>query len=278
MPTFKRDSKLVSRVVPSPNHGPRRRSKLRLTAPARPDLIVLHYTGMKSADAALGRLTVRDSEVSAHYLVYENGTIVQMVPEKRRAWHAGVSSWHGETDINSRSIGIEIANPGHEFGYPAFPRRQIDAVIALCRDIMRRQRIRPEGVLAHSDIAPSRKQDPGEKFPWSRLARAGVGVWTRPAPIRKGGALAPGQHGTSVTELQQALASFGFGLLASGTYDPATADVVTAFQRRYRPARVDGIADGSTLATLRRLLARQRARGRMPDQKPVRPKPKHIRI
>jgi len=260
MPTFKPDSKLVSRVVPSPNHGPRRRSKLQPRAPDQPDLIVLHYTGMKSADRALARLTVGDSEVSAHYLVYEDGTIVQMVPEKRRAWHAGVSSWRGETDINSRSIGIEIANPGHEFGYPAFPRRQIDAVIALCRDIMRRQRIRPEGVVAHSDVAPARKQDPGEKFPWSRLAKSGIGVWTRPAPVRKGRSLEPGQHGAAITELQQALSAFGFGLAATGTYDPATTDVVTAFQRRYRPARVDGIADASTLATLRRLLTRRPAR------------------
>jgi N-acetylmuramoyl-L-alanine amidase len=262
VPTFKADSKLVSRVAPSPNHGPRRRSKLRPKAPARPDLIVLHYTGMKSADSALSRLTVRDSEVSSHYLVYEDGSIVQLVPEKRRAWHAGVSSWHGETDINSRSIGIEIAHPGHEFGYPPFPRRQIDAVIALCRDIMRRQRIGPDGIVAHSDIAPSRKQDPGEKFPWSRLAKAGVGVWTRPAPIRKGHSLQPGQHGDAVTELQQALSAFGFGLAATGTYDAATADVVTAFQRRYRPGRVDGVADASTLATLRRLLTRRPARTR----------------
>jgi N-acetylmuramoyl-L-alanine amidase len=278
MRTFKPDSKLVSRVVPSPNHGPRRRSKLRPKAPARPDLIVLHYTGMKSADGALSRLTVRDSEVSSHYLVYEDGSIVQLVPEKRRAWHAGVSSWNGETDINSRSVGIEIANPGHEFGYPAFPRRQIDAVIALCRDIMRRQRIRPEGVVAHSDIAPARKQDPGEKFPWRRLARAGVGVWTRPAPIRKGRALAPGQRGAAVTGLQQALASFGFGIAATGAYDPATADVVAAFQRRHRPARVDGIADASTIATLRRLLARWPARKWPSSKSGSRPKPKHMRI
>jgi N-acetylmuramoyl-L-alanine amidase len=253
MRTFKPDSKLVSRVVPSPNHGPRRRSKLRPKAPARPNLIILHYTGMKTAEGALKRLTAREAEVSSHYLVLEDGTILQLVPERRRAWHAGVSSWHGETDINSRSIGIEIVNPGHEFGYPPFPRRQIDAVIALCRDIMHRQRIPPDGVLAHSDIAPSRKQDPGEKFPWSRLHRFGVGVWARPVPIRNGGILKIGNRGPAVEELQRALASWGFGIPITGRFDATTRDVVAAFQRRYRPGRVDGRADPSTIATLRRL-------------------------
>jgi N-acetylmuramoyl-L-alanine amidase len=253
MRTFKADSKLVNRVVPSPNHGPRRRSKLKPKAPARPDLIILHYTGMKTAEGALMRLTAREAEVSSHYLVLEDGTILQLVPERRRAWHAGVSSWHGETDINSRSIGIEIVNPGHEFGYPPFPRRQIDAVIALCRDIMRRQRIDPSGILAHSDIAPSRKQDPGEKFPWSRLHRFGVGVWARPVPLRNGGILKIGNRGPAVVELQRALASWGFGIPITGKFNAVTRDVVAAFQRRYRPARVDGRADVSTIATLRRL-------------------------
>jgi N-acetylmuramoyl-L-alanine amidase len=253
MQTFKPDSKLVNRVVPSPNHGLRRRSKLKPGAPGRPDLIILHYTGMKTAEGALMRLTAPEAEVSSHYLVLEDGTILQLVPEERRAWHAGVSYWHGETDINSRSIGIEIVNPGHEFGYPPFPPRQIDAVIALCRDIMRRQRIPSTGVLAHSDIAPSRKQDPGEKFPWSRLHRFGVGVWARPVPIRTGGILKIGNRGPAVLELQRALASWGFGIRITGRFDAATRDVVAAFQRRYRPARVDGRADPSTIATLQRL-------------------------
>ena len=255
MRTFKPDSKLVDRVVPSPNHGPRRQSKRR-PKPTWPDMIVLHYTGMKTAEGALARLTARDSEVSSHYFVLEDGTILQLVPERRRAWHAGVASWRGETDINSRSIGIEIVNPGHDFGCPPFPRRQIDAVIALCRDIMRRQRIRPDNVLAHSDIAPSRKRDPGERFPWSRLHRFGVGVWARPVPIRSGSILKIGNRGAAVVELQRALASWGYGISITGHFDAATKDVVAAFQRRYRPARVDGRADRSTIDTLRRITTR----------------------
>ena len=214
---------------------------------------MLHYTGMATAEGALARLTDRAAEVSSHYLVLEDGTILQLVPERRRAWHAGVASWHGDSDINSRSIGIEIVNGGHDFGSPPFPRRQIDAVGALCRDIMRRHHIPSYGVLAHSDIAPARKRDPGEKFPWSRLHRFGVGVWARPVPLRNGGILKIGSRGGAVLELQQALASWGYGVSTSGTFDRATADVVAAFQRRYRPARVDGRADRSTVLTLRRL-------------------------
>ena len=135
----------------------------------RPDMILLHYTGMFDASVALDRLCTAGSEVSAHYLVLEDGHVIQMVPEGRRAWHAGASFWGGETDINSCSIGIEIANPGHDYGYPDFPKRQIAAVTALCRGIQTRNTIRPERVLAHSDVAPSRKNDPGEKFPWQTL-------------------------------------------------------------------------------------------------------------
>src|SRR5215475_4061097 len=130
-------------------------------------MLLLHYTGMPDAQIALQRLCQQDSEVSAHYVVFEDGRIVQCVPEARRAWHAGESSWAGETDINSCSIGIEIVNPGHEFGYPDFPLRQTAAVISLCKSIIvRRGPISGELILAHSDVAPARKQDPGEKFPW----------------------------------------------------------------------------------------------------------------
>ena len=245
---FRPDSALVAEVSASPNHGERR-------GVAAPDMIVLHYTGMESAEAALACLADPATEVSSHYLVHTDGRVIQLVPEARRAWHAGESSWQGETDINSRSIGIEIVNPGHEFGYPDFPVRQIEAVIVLCRDIVARHGIRADHVLAHSDLAPMRKQDPGEKFPWPRLYRAGVGHWVKPTAIRKGPALARGDRGEAVAALQTMLARYGYGVAVTGEFDEATAAVVAAFQRHFRPARVDRIADRSTLTTLTDLLA-----------------------
>jgi N-acetylmuramoyl-L-alanine amidase len=211
---------------------------------------------MQTGEAALERLTSPDSKVSAHYVVFEDGRLVQCVPEDKRAWHAGVSYWAGEVDVNSRSIGIEIVNPGHEFGYPDFPRRQIAAVIALCKSIIaRRGPISPERILGHSDVAPSRKQDPGEKFPWELLSESGVGHWVRAAPLSvTGPTLAPGETGEQVARLQRMLASYGYGIDETGTYDDKTRDVVTAFQRHFRQARVDGIADASTLLTLRALI------------------------
>ena len=247
MPNFPPDSALSGRVSPSPNHDERRDG-------IAADILLLHYTGMASAKAAEDRLCDPAAKVSSHYLVYEDGAICQMVPEARRAWHAGVSSWHGETDINSLSIGIEIANPGHDFGYPDFPKVQIDAVIALCRDIIKRNNIKPERVLAHSDIAPSRKNDPGEKFPWDALNAAGIGMWIEPSKIVPGPELDPGDHSEIVSTLQTSLKQFGYGIDVNGNYDDKTRDVVTAFQRHYRPARVDGLADHSTVETLKRLL------------------------
>jgi N-acetylmuramoyl-L-alanine amidase len=247
--SFPADSPVVDRVVPSPNHG-ERRGGVPVT------MLVLHYTGMRSAAAALERLCQPGSDVSAHYLVLEDGEIVQFVPEARRAWHAGEARWAGESDINSRSVGIEIVNPGHDWGYADFPDAQIAKATALCRDIVARHALAPDRVLAHSDVAPARKQDPGEKFPWARLASAGVGLWVAPAPIVDG--LPVLKHGNSddtVRELQKRLAAYGYDLATTGTYDAATADVVSAFQRHFRPARVDGIADASTMATLTRLLA-----------------------
>src|SRR5690606_13781902 len=188
------------------------------------------------------------------YLIDEEGTIVQLVPEERRAWHAGVSCWAGEYDINSCSIGIEIANPGHEFGYTDFPPHQIAAVIALCKDILARHTIPAARVLAHSDVAPDRKQDPGEKFPWSDLRRAGVGHWVVPSPFEEGVTLAEGDSGDAVRDLQQKLAAYGYGLETSGHYGAATRDVVAAFQRHFCPERVDGVADLSTCKTLAALL------------------------
>jgi N-acetylmuramoyl-L-alanine amidase len=232
----------------SPNHDAR-------VGVARPDIVLLHYTGMESTAAALERLCDPQAAVSSHYLVFEGGTVWQLVAEARRAYHAGVSWWENSRDINSRSIGIEIGNPGHAFGYPEFPARQIDTVIALCRDIVARNEMRPDRVLAHSDVAPSRKQDPGEKFPWRRLSEAGVGLWVEPAEIAAGAEAERPKTEQETRELQRALARYGYGIEVTGNYDAATADVVTAFQRHFRPQRVDGIADTSTLATLDRLLA-----------------------
>jgi len=251
--TFPPDSSLVDQVCPSPNHEPRH-------GVARPDILLLHYTGMSSTQAALERLCDPGARVSSHYLLFEDGHILQLVPEARRAYHAGESSWEGTTDINSRSIGIEIGNPGHDFGCPEFPEAQIDALIALCRGIVVRWSISPWHVLAHSDVAPLRKRDPGEAFPWARLAAAGVGLWVEPEPLEDGPTLFPGEHGEEVAKLQRRLTDYGYGLATSGDYDAATQEIVAAFQRHFRPERVDGIADASTVRTLERLLAKHATR------------------
>src|SRR3974390_1926530 len=195
-PAFAPDSCVVAEVMPSPTPGERSNRR-------RPDMILLHYTGMADADSALALLCTQGSNVSAHYFVCEDGRIIQMVPEGRRAWHAGKSEWAGETDINSCSIGIEIVNPGHDHGYPPFPKRQIAAVTALCRSIQTRHIIPPTRVLAHSDVAPARKQDPGEKFPWRTLHDSGVGHWVPPAPIVEGGpVMSLGDRSKDVEALQ----------------------------------------------------------------------------
>jgi len=254
---FPADSSLVKRVVPSPNHSERRDGP-------RADILLLHYTGMQSSQAALERLCDPVAKVSSHYMVFEDGEIVQMVPESRRAHHAGASFWAGDTDINSRSIGVEIANPGHDFGYPDYPKRQIAAVIELCRDILARNAIPRDHVLAHSDVAPTRKQDPGEKFPWAQFYASGVGLWVKPAPISADGgplrSLKQGDSGDAVAGLQKDLAEYGYGVPNSGNFDELTKAVVIAFQRHFRPGRVDGIADASTRDTLRALLGARAAR------------------
>lgn len=235
---------------PSPNHGPR-------PAGRAIDILLLHYTGMTSAEGSLQWLCHPRSKVSCHYFVFEDGRVVRLVPEDRRAWHAGVSFWAGETDINSRSIGIEIANPGHEFGYPDFPPVQIEAVIALCRGILQRHPIPPGRVLGHSDVALERKRDPGEKFPWRQLAESGIGRWIEPAPIvdEPGTALTVGRFGREVADLQGNLRDYGYRITPTGAFDWQTELVVFAFQRHFRPQRVDGRADASTRTTLTRLLA-----------------------
>lgn len=243
------DSPLVAATRPSPNCGPRR-------GVVGPTMLLLHYTGVASAAAAIDWLSRAESKVSAHYVVDEAGATTQLVAEAMRAWHAGLAVWAGETDINSASIGIEIHNPGHEAGYPDFPEPQLAAVEALCRDIIARHGIRPERVLAHSDVAPTRKKDPGEKFPWARLARAGIGHWVAPTPVHRADpGIARDAAGPLVAEVQARLAHYGYGIEATGVCDAKTEFVVTAFQRHFRPERVDGRIDQSTITTLERLAA-----------------------
>ncbi|MBX9741574.1 MAG: N-acetylmuramoyl-L-alanine amidase [Beijerinckiaceae bacterium] len=253
------DCPLVNELRPSPNHGER-------IGCVTPDMILLHYTGAPAGEAraawlrdpggqALDWLANPLSCVSAHYLIHEDGRIVQLVSEARRAWHAGAASWGGESDINSRSVGVEIVNLGHEADLPQFPLAQVEAVIALCRSIASRNGVRPERVLAHSDVAPGRKVDPGERFPWSKLAKAGVGLWRPEAESPPGArAYCEGDEGQPVRALQAMLALFGYGVQITGVFDAQTRAVVEAFQRHWRTSRVDGIADGSTIATLRALI------------------------
>jgi len=237
---------------PSPNFGERRGGRV-------PDLLILHYTGMASAGAACRWLCDESSGVSCHYLVDEAGAVAQLVDEDMRAWHAGVSSWEGERDVNSRSIGIEIHNPGAEGGYPDFPPAQMAAVETLARDIIERHRIAPRHVLAHSDVAPGRKIDPGEKFDWKGLAAAGVGLWVEASGEAGGPALRPGDEGEAVKSFKADLERFGYRIGPGATYDEATRIVVMALQRHFRPGLVDGIADGATRAVLAGLLAASEA-------------------
>jgi N-acetylmuramoyl-L-alanine amidase len=248
------ESCVVAEVRPSPNHNERKNGMA-------PDMIVLHYTGMRDHEAAIIRLSTPGTEVSAHYVVMPDGYIVQMVAESRRAWHAGTSWWAGDTDMNSCSIGIEIANAGHDYGYPDFPKRQIAAVTALCRSINTRYNIPPDRVLGHSDVAPTRKQDPGEKFPWKVLAESGIGLWVKPEPITATGSIfVLGETNSAIEEVQRLLARYGYGVNPTGYLDGTTRDAVAAFQRHFRPARVDGVVDISTTATLRALLASRDAK------------------
>lgn len=235
-------------AAPSPNFNERR---------APPDMLVLHYTGMQTGEAALERLRDAQAQVSAHYMVEEDGRIFGLVPEERRAWHAGRGVWQGQDDCNAASIGIEIVNPGHEFGYRAFPDAQIAAVIALIGDIRERWTIPDSRIIAHSDLAPARKEDPGELFPWKRLAEAGHGLWFEPAAERikaLGGLLQKGDEGIGVVVLRAGLHRLGYGIKPGGDYDVETDAAVRAFQRHWRQNRVDGVADGETRARLVGLL------------------------
>jgi N-acetylmuramoyl-L-alanine amidase len=231
-------SALVARRQMSPNVEPRPEDK-------SVSLIVLHYTGMATGQAAIDWLCNPDSKVSCHYLVDEDGTIVQMVDEALRAWHAGVSKWQGAVDINSISIGIEIQNQGHAAGCPAFPAVQMQSVARLTRDIMERYGLGPQNVVAHSDVAPGRKIDPGEAFDWDMLATEGIGLV----------ASADADAKIAMHDVQVLLQKLGYGVETTGVDDAQTRIVLSAFQLRFRRAKVTGEADGETKAILKRLCA-----------------------
>lgn len=210
--------------------------------------IILHYTDMPDAQAALARLCDGEAKVSAHYLIRRDGHVFQMVDESKRAWHAGVSFWRGEADMNSASIGIELDHEGHnERGeIAAFPEAQMQALIALLDDVTARHAIDRHNILGHSDIAPGRKIDPGEAFDWAALAAAGFGLWLHDVKIENVQALANESTDKAVAPLQKALAAFGYQIEATGVYDAQTQAVVIAFQRHFRPTKIDGIADAET--------------------------------
>jgi len=220
---------------PSPNFDDR---------DAEIDTLVLHYTGMQTGGDALDRLTDAASKVSAHYLVEENGDIFHLVKEDKRAWHAGVSSWRGATNLNARSIGVEIVNPGHEFGYEPFPPPQMEAVGVLAGEIVDRYSISPRNVVGHSDIAPLRKSDPGELFDWRGLAAKGIGLWYDDAVARDNG------RKVSIAEYRHDLEEIGFEVDEGEAYDDQLVAVITAFQRHWRPAKVDGVVDWETQAVI----------------------------
>ena len=215
------------------------------------DILVLHYTGMHSAGDAIERLCDPASRVSSHYVVEEDGTVWRLVDEARRAFHAGVSWWRGHDALNARSIGMEIVNPGHEWGYRPFPSAQMDAVEALCRGVLARHPIPARNVVAHSDIAPSRKQDPGELFPWAALADRGIGLW--PLGVPDLGMSEPALDAEALHGVRQALAALGYDVPETGAHDPALATVLRAFQRHWRPEAVTGLADRGTQTRLRAL-------------------------
>jgi N-acetylmuramoyl-L-alanine amidase len=220
------------------------------------DILLMHYTGMTSALAAVERLCDPLARVSAHYVVDEAGQIYQLADESARCWHAGISHWRGLPDVNSRSIGIEIANPGHEHGYVPFPDAQMRSVIALSQAILARWPIPARNVIGHSDIAPSRKEDPGELFDWARLAVAGIGLWPFGAVAdRSIVPLGRGDSGSAVLTLQQDLARYGWPCPAHGRFDAETEKTVVAFQRHFRQSPLNGRFDAQCRARLDALLA-----------------------
>ena len=243
------DSPFVAELHPSPNIEQRRNG-------IAPTVLVMHYTGLPTAKKSIEILSRPDCKVSCHYVVDIDGRVTQMVAEEMRAWHAGLSSWHGESDLNSQSIGIEIQNIGHNQGYPDFPQQQMETVRDLSKDILSRHEILPQNVVAHSDIAPGRKTDPGEKFDWAWLNASGIGHWVPPVgvdPDETGFKL--GDKDPKIAEVQRNLQTYGYGIDATGEHTEKSVAVVSAFQLHFRPARFDGVIDTSTVATLDALLS-----------------------
>lgn len=210
------------------------------------DMLILHYTGMQTAQAAIDRLRDPSARVSSHYVVDEDGAVLCLVPEERRASHAGISYWRGHTALNDRSIGIEIVNPGHEWGYRDFPAVQMTAVCNLCLGIMSRHPIASRNVVAHSDVAPDRKEDPGERFDWHGLARNGVGLW--PEGVADRGTGGTVRDAAGLRDVRRALAAIGYRVAQEGPLDQALATVLRAFQRHWRPEAITGQADDGTRA------------------------------
>lgn len=212
------------------------------------DMVILHYTGMRTAGEAIDRLRDPAARVSSHYVVDEDGDVVRLVPEARRAFHAGVSHWRGHQGLNGRSIGIEMVNPGHGNGYRDFPVLQLVSVCDLCLEILSRHAVPARNFVGHADVAPDRKEDPGEKFDWEGLARNGVGLWPDGAPdLGTGGAV---RDPAALRDVRAALAHIGYAVVPEGALDPALAAVLRAFQRHWRPEAVTGQADAGTLARL----------------------------
>lgn len=231
--------------APSPNFDARK---------SVPDCVILHYTGMQSSAAALERMRDPEAKVSAHYMVDEDGAIYRLVPEERRAWHAGAAFWKGVKDINSASIGIEIVNAGFVDGpagrvYAPFPQAQIDEVIALVRDIQQRHHVKPERIIGHADIAPGRKQDPGPTFPWKQFADAGLIPWPD-GPLVTVKMLEHEVAPRDVAWLQERLARIGYNVSRSGQMDVLTKEVVATFQMKYRPRDISGTVDSETAALI----------------------------
>ncbi len=210
------------------------------------DMLILHYTGMRSAREAVERLRDPAAKVSSHYVVDEDGFVLRLVAEERRAFHAGVSYWRGHSELNGRSVGIEIVNPGHEFGYRDFPVLQLAAVCDLCLSILSRHSIPARNIVAHSDVAPDRKEDPGEKFEWEGLAQNGVGLW--PVGVPDLGTTGVVRDAAGLRGVRAALADIGYRVVPEGALDPALSSVLRAFQRHWRPEAVTGQADSGTLA------------------------------
>jgi N-acetylmuramoyl-L-alanine amidase len=230
---------LAIRELPSPNQDDR-------PADVPIDMLILHYTGMRSAREAIERLRDPAAKVSSHYVVDEDGFVLRLVAEERRAYHAGVSYWRGHSELNGRSIGIEIVNPGHEFGYRDFPLMQLAVVCDLCLSILSRHSIPARNIVAHSDVAPDRKEDPGEKFAWEDLAKNGVGVWPEGVPDLGAGGVV--RDAAGLRGVRAALADIGYRVVREGALDPALSSVLRAFPRHWRPEAVTGQADSGTLA------------------------------